>query len=1270
MEVRLQVCLAVTGVLLVTSSLSQENPDIKDCLPPNIIKQATSGILYFISGTKVEIPCKARGDGELTYTWLKDGVPLDLNSPYIKDRAFMNSGVGTLSITAQETDEGIYQCSVTNECGTSLSHKTMLDLAGIFPFPKLDKPVELKRFQGASLILTCNPPESVPKAKITWILIDSQTNRNYNDINEDSQGFITVPLSKRVTMDYNGNLYITNVQKEDEQGGKTYVCEAENTFIRSKNKGEDKRITVYDNPAPNMGVELMWHSDTETLALEGRSAKFKCIFSGQPEPSVSWMKGISSPDKSRSVYDNNELIINDVQFQDAGEYTCMARNQISKDFMKHTFTLTVEAAPAWKVKPREVTVGVEESAVFECDATGHPTPTVEWFINGRPYADVPASPRRSLSGNTLSFSRLEKDDSQVIQCNASNIHGSIWSDVFLYVQALPPVIKEKPADEMVVAEGQDVKVPCLVTGKPKPRIIWYKGNQQLIHERFEILPNGYLLIKKTEKKDTGTYKCFAENKFGEASASGKITVRERTRIETTPMDSKVDYTNSVIFTCGATTDPMESAKLRIRWLKDGVELQPSHRVSINGGVLTINETNSKDTAMYTCVADNGLDNDTATATLQVKAVPDPPYNVSLKECLATRATIEWKFDEKMSNFDIMLKYIVEYSTEYKRGVWVELVSAQYPTNRVTVDLSPFAKYSFRVRAVNMMGTSEPSEPSSSSCETPMSVPDKNPGNVYTDESYTGFLVVKWSPVEQIDQNGPNFRYVVEVQEQGTQKVEVFEVTDYRITEKHIPVENIFRPYIIKVRSENQVGKASNEPSTIIGYSGEAPPLVVPDNFELDPDVNVTATSAGFRWDPVDTSPDMIRGEFSGYKIRFWKADEKETSLHEHIISPEPSNKSRKRRNSLDGKVRGMVANLPSYAEILADVVVINRKFESNGSNTVNFSTPEGVPGRVEFLKAAYRGSHHFLLQWGKPTKPNGIILGYQISFQKISRLDVGPKTTAFEDIDPEQDQVELKDLEPDTQYRISITARTVEGFGEEFFIDVKTISDVSQLAKPVIQNVFPGDNNANVTWNMTTEKGGRYPQLYYIEYLKKNSTKWVRIDHPVESQNWGMLEHLEPGTEYDVRVVAMSHVNGVEKSGNTIRFMTAGMSAAKASFLTATWFIGMMVAIAVLILILVIVCIVKRNKGDNYPVQEKERLRGNYTDENPDHFDDYGKGDENGIKGSGSFDQDAEKVPLDEDVDSLDYGDDEGSKFNEDGSFIGQYGTAEKENETNASSIV
>ena len=43
--------------------------------------------------------------------------------------------------------------------------------------------------------------------------------------------------------------------------------------------------------------------------------------------------------------------------------------------------------------------------------------------------------------------------------------------------------------------------------------------------------------------------------------------------------------------------------------------------------------------------------------------------------------------------------------------------------------------------------------------------------------------------------------------------------------------------------------------------------MVPQNFELDPDVDVTYNSAGFRWEPVDTSVEKIRGKFNGYKVR-------------------------------------------------------------------------------------------------------------------------------------------------------------------------------------------------------------------------------------------------------------------------------------------------------------------------------------------------------------------------------------------------------------------
>ncbi|CAG5115891.1 unnamed protein product, partial [Candidula unifasciata] len=1238
------------------------------CQPPSIKKQSSVDTLYFIENTEVQIPCIAKGSGELSYTWYKNGEVLDINNPAFLERAAVGPGTGTLNIKTVVEDEGIYQCSVTNECGTSLSMKVFLATAKMPPFPHLNKPTEIKRVLGAYVKLDCKPPESVPRAKITWILKDSAQR---NGVDETDASTNSVPLDSRVTMDYEGNLYITSLRREDEQGGKIYVCQAENLFTRSTNIGEDKKITVQGSTASDRGVDLLWHSGNETLVLVGRRARMKCIFSGYPEPIISWSRLTGGElERNRMTFDGNELVINEVQSKDAGQYQCTGRQRDSKS---HVFTLTVEAAPQWKSQPRDVTAGVEESASFECDATGLPEPTVSWFINGKPYDELPPNPNRVLKDSTLTFTNLERDDSQVIQCNASNIHGSIWADVFLAVEALAPSFKQTPPEKLVIAENHTLVIPCHVLGKPKPRVVWYKGSQPLVHDRYRIQEHGDLLIEQSEKKDTGTYKCTAENRFGSITAEGEVMVRERTRIESQPMDEKVNYMNTVTFSCMARTDPMELENLRFRWLKNGQELQPSDRVTIQGGELTIAETNSKDTANYTCVAENGLDNDTATAALEVKAVPDPPLNVTLEECLAKQASIKWIFEDKMRNFDTMTKFIVEYMTEYKPGVWITATSLPYPALMAKVNLSPYAKYKFRVKAVNKMGMSEPSEPTSVWCETPVSVPDQNPDNVHTDESSTGFLVVRWKPMEELDLNGPKFRYEIEVQEQGTEFQQTHVVDDFRLSEKRIPVDNIYRPYLIKVRAVNQIGKAMSNPLTVTGYSGEAPPIVVPENFELDPDVNVTVTSAGFRWDPVDTHGDLIRGEFSGYKIRYWKAGERDTTLREHIVQASSADGQRGRRDvGEDNKVRGAVINLPSYADVEADVVVINKNFESNGSNVVNFSTPEGVPGEVEYLEALYRGSHHFLIQWQKPKEQNGIITGYQVSYRKINRIDFGPEVIAFDDLDPENDRVTLKDMEPDTQYRIFIRAKTAKGLGKDYFIDVRTISTVSFMALPVVKHVSPGENEANVTWEVVSkEKGSRHARFYYVEYRKKNTEKWIRSEEPIEDRSWGLVRHLEPGTHYEVQVLAMAQEKGDEFPSESFAFMTAGIGAARASFLTAAWFIGMMVAIAVLILILIIICIIKRNRGDNYPVQEKERLRGAYNDDNPDQFNGFGKGDENGVKGSNSFDRDVEKVPLDEDADSLDYGDDDASKFNEDGSFIGQYGRGEKPNEgTNASSIV
>ncbi|KAK0044610.1 neuroglian-like isoform X2 [Biomphalaria pfeifferi] len=1279
-------CLVAIPCFVLASEKTFE--EVKNCRPPSINEEKE--LFYFISQKSIIVPCTATGTPNIKYNWLKDGKPVNVENG--GDRWSLIPGVGSLRINNPvDSDSGIYQCQATNECGRSLSNFITLLHAKMDPFPPVDVAKVLTQQKGHNLKLVCKPPNSVPKATVRWILANPSNEVVYNDENADT-AFNYVPLSQRVTMDYEGNLHITSVREDDEQNGKLYVCVAENGPTRSIVKGEDKQVKAMGREVSEMAVNIIWTSDNNTLVLEGGKARFKCIFSGEPLPQISWTKVTGHLDKNRVSIENHEMIINDVKFVDAGEYECMGKNKLFPEPVRRKFTLRVQAAPKWVSNPEDLVVGVDETTSVNCDVTGDPAPTVKWFINGRSYEGLPPNPKRSLKDNIMTFSELDKDDSQVIQCNASNIHGYIWSDIYLYVEAQAPVIERPPVDK-IAAEHQTVTVTCHVSGKPKPKVIWYKGGQLLEGSHFTILDAGDLVIQNTSTKNSGRYKCIAENKFGLVEAEADVIIREKTKIVNAPMDTEVDFPNTVAFTCGATTDPKETVSFR--WLKDGVEIKADEHIKISDGTLEINSTKSKDSGIYTCVAYNSLDNATAQAELKVKAVPDPPYNVTLEDCDANKAKVRWTFDEKMRNFVNMIKFIVEYTTEYKPGVWKTATSIPHPALDADIHLSPYVKYKFRVKAVNAMGISEPSLPTGGWCSTPLGVPDKNPDGVTTDEQETGFLVVKWNAMDEMDHNGPEFRYQVEVQGPDDEQFVVHEVKDSKATEIKIPVNDVYKPYQIRVKAVNQVGISMAIPETITGFSGEAAPLVVPENFELDPDVNVTATSAGFRWDPVDTSPNVIRGKFSGYKIQFWKSGQKETTLHAHIIHAEPASGRRRR----DGKVRGVVANLPSFSQIEAEVVVINKNFQSNGSNMVNFTTPEGVPGPVSFLVALVRGSHHFLLQWGRPTEENGQITGYQLSYTKIDRLDMSDRLVAFENIGPEVERLTLKGLSPHSQYRIYLQAKTAMGLGKEYFIDVWTTSNTTRLVMPVVVDASPGENEANITWQVTAEKGSRHGKYYYMEYKKKTAKDWVRHKEPVEGDYWGMLKHLEPGTQYMVRIVAASTAtdDGDYLASDPFHFVTAGVGfmamaltlsanvtankthreeptlagAAKANFLTAAWFIGMMVAIAILILILIIVCIIKRNRGDNYPVQEKERLRGTYNDDNPDHFNGFGKGDDNGLQGSNSFDRDAEKVPLDEDTDSLDYGDDDASKFNEDGSFIGQYGRGEKGNEgTNASSIV
>ncbi|GFO04375.1 neuronal cell adhesion molecule [Plakobranchus ocellatus] len=414
----------ILGVLRMASLAQSDQLENQSCHPPSIIKEGWQ-TMYFQRQEEAKLPCMAVGEATLQYTWTKNGEELSAHPDWNSERMYMQSGVGTLVIAfPHQSDQGYYQCRVSNACGVSVSVVIKLIYAFQGQVSESSTPEVISAVAGQSAVLTCHPPRSVPASEVNWILTDPD---------HWPQSLL---LDDRVTMDYSGNLYITSVRQEDEQHGEIYMCLIYNYFFRRSDLGEYKQIHVRSggNSDAAIPTQLMWRSHTDIIALLGQEVKMKCIFSGNPLPNTTWEREDGQFDESRTSRSHHELVIWNAQANDSGTYQCSGQNTASASPVTSTFTVVVQSKPMWQNEPTDITAAPGESAEFDCSAVGEPAPTLQWFINGQPLHESPDDPRRTLNGNMLRFSSLTLGDSQVVQCNASNTHGYIWSDTYLFVQ--------------------------------------------------------------------------------------------------------------------------------------------------------------------------------------------------------------------------------------------------------------------------------------------------------------------------------------------------------------------------------------------------------------------------------------------------------------------------------------------------------------------------------------------------------------------------------------------------------------------------------------------------------------------------------------------------------------------------------------------------------------------------------------------------------------------------------------------------------------------
>lgn len=199
------------------------------------------------------------------------------------------------------------------------------------------------------------------------------------------------------------------------------------------------------------------------------------------------------------------------------------------------FPYVAREAPILEVYPEgPQTVTVGQAAQLSCRTiAGIPTPTTKWTRRDR--RPLPARAAEDYPG-MLTFNEVAVEDSGEYECTASNIAGSVSATVSLNVQQ-PPIVTLSPnVTELVLTEGDELKLECSAQGTPQPTVVWSDPNSNSSPHVGYLNPESsfrsvspYAVVQKynVRKSDEGLYTCTATNPAGEEQRYVQVQVQPK-----------------------------------------------------------------------------------------------------------------------------------------------------------------------------------------------------------------------------------------------------------------------------------------------------------------------------------------------------------------------------------------------------------------------------------------------------------------------------------------------------------------------------------------------------------------------------------------------------------------------------------------------------------------------------------------------------------------------------------------------------------------------
>ncbi|XP_057188349.1 protein sidekick-1 isoform X2 [Triplophysa rosa] len=423
------------------------------------------------------------------------------------------------------------------------------------------------------------------------------------------------------------------------------------------------------------------------------------------------------------------------------------------------------------------------------------------------------------------------------------------------------------------------------------------------------------------------------------------------------------------------------------------------------------------------------------------------------------------------------------------------------------NLIPFTQYRFRMRQVNVVGSSPFSQPSSV-MQTLQASPDVAPADLSVLSATETSLRIRWEPLAEADYNGnpESVGYRIRARRSdGLGQPRMETVNDRQSREVTVEGLEEWMEYELSVQAFNAIGSGPWS-SPVLGKTKESVPSGAPENVSAEA---MSSTSILVTWGSVPEH--QKNGHILGYKVLY-----KEKDLEQ---APQVQPVNGNQVHSL------LLRNLSKFILYEVQVLAFTRVEEGPPSIPPTIERTRGdVPGPPVRLMFPEVRLTSVRVVWQPPSEPNGIIMGYQISY----RLDVNdPNKFTTVEVGSNARQFTVSGLNPESAYVFQIQARTQQGWGPPEEAIVIT-TEKRERPQPPRRLTTPqkGVESRKLRLQWTAGGDGSSPVRYNtLQTLELPDGEWKTHTSSIGHNNtsWD-VDRLKPYTSYKFRMMATNDV--------------------------------------------------------------------------------------------------------------------------------------------------